>query len=175
MPIEVELLAKVLGSLPHAVLVVAQDLRVAAHNERLRELLPAQSEKVQGSQILDVISYEPLAARIHEVLDEGGTKELEFRLEREGAAHKVLSISLARVDADYVSVVLEDASERVLREDQLVQLEKLTAMRQLARSVAHELGNPLSVMHSALTYVHDSLRARDDQELGSTPKPSWTT
>jgi len=165
MPLEVEPLAKILGSLPHAILVVGRDLRVVVHNERSQELLQAQFEKLQGSQILDVISCELLATRIHEVLEEGGTKDLEFRLERLDSAHKVLSISLAPVGADHVSLVLEDASERVQQEDELVQLERLTAIRQLARSVAHELGNPLSVMHSALVHVHDSLRARDDQEL----------
>ena len=165
MPLEVESLAKILDSLPHAVLVVGRDLRVAVHNERSQELLQTQFEKLQGAQILDVISCELLAAQIREVREKGGTKEFEFRLERVDGAHKVLSISLAPVGADHVSLVLQDASEQVQRENELVQLEKLTAMRQLGRSVAHELGNPLSVMHSALVHVHDTLRARDDQEL----------
>lgn len=67
--------------------------------------------------------------------------------------------------SDHVLLVLEDVSERVLREDELIGSEKLAAMRQLARSLAHELGNPLSVMQSALQHVYQSLCTQGDGEL----------
>ena len=55
-------------------------------------------------------------------------------------------------------VKLEDVSERVRLEEELLQAEKLSAMGHMATSIAHELGNPLSIMITCLEFLRHSLQ-----------------
>ena len=54
-------------------------------------------------------------------------------------------------------LLLEDISERVRWEEQLLQAEKLSGMTELAATLAHELGNPLGIISSTLQYVQTHL------------------
>lgn len=54
-------------------------------------------------------------------------------------------------------VQLEDISEKVRWEEQLLQAEKVSGMAELAATMAHELGNPLSTMSSTLQYMQTHL------------------
>jgi signal transduction histidine kinase len=49
-------------------------------------------------------------------------------------------------------------SERIRLEQQLIHSEKLAGMGQLAASLAHELGNPLSIMSATLQYLYKRLQ-----------------
>ena len=55
-------------------------------------------------------------------------------------------------------LLLEDVSEKMRWEEQLLQAEKLSGMAELAATVAHELGNPLGIISSTLQYVQTHLQ-----------------
>ena len=61
-------------------------------------------------------------------------------------------------------LLLEDISEKVRWEEQLLQAEKLSGMAELAATVAHELGNPLGIISSTLQYVQTHLQDNQFQE-----------
>ncbi len=64
-------------------------------------------------------------------------------------------------------LLLEDISEKVRWEEQLLQAEKLSGMAELAATVAHELGNPLGIISSTLQYVQTHLQDnRFHEEIG---------
>jgi len=64
-------------------------------------------------------------------------------------------------------LLLEDISEKVRWEEQLLQAEKLSGMAELAATVAHELGNPLGIIFSTLQYVQTHLQDnRFHEEIG---------
>lgn len=161
--------AKVVRSLPAGVLVLDRTLAVVAENGRAREFLSGGGGSFRGRSVLDLIPHEALHTHIQEVIHHPDTapREIEVHLEGEGKpGPSVLRIAICPVvESPHVLLVVEDASEHARHEDALVELEKLTAMHQLARSVAHELGNPLSVMHSTLEYVHERLEAQGGEEL----------
>lgn len=167
LPSRTKLFESIVQSLPQGVLVVDEALRVVVYNRRVKDLLPARVRRVRGRSVLDLIPHDSLPARIRDVFQDHTARELELRPERESPeALTALRIVINPVaDNELVLLVVEDVSERVLGEDALVELERLVAMRQLARSVAHELGNPLGVVQFALQHVHECLETQGSREL----------
>lgn len=66
-----------------------------------------------------------------------------------------------------VLLLLEDISEKVRWEEQLLQVEKLSGMEELAATLAHELGNPLGIISSLLQYIQGHLPDNEfHEEIG---------
>lgn len=59
-----------------------------------------------------------------------------------------------------ILVTLDDISDQIRLEEQLVQSEKLAAMAQLATSIAHELGNPLHAIMAILQEIKKDFRKK---------------
>jgi signal transduction histidine kinase len=59
-----------------------------------------------------------------------------------------------------ILVTLDDISNQIRLEEQLVQSEKLAGMAQLATSIAHELGNPLNAIMAILQEIKRSFRKK---------------
>ena len=94
-----------------------------------------------------------------EAEEQGGGGEIDSFL------HNDTSAPLHRAFAFLLS--LEDISEKVRWEEQLLQAEKLSGMAELAATVAHELGNPLGIISSILQYVQTHLQDnRFHEEIG---------
>lgn len=85
-----------------------------------------------------------------------GTKEQEGKGEINSPLHPGTSAPSYR--ALTFLLLLEDVSEKVRWEEQLLQAEKLSGMAELAATVAHELGNPLGIISSTLQYVQTHLQ-----------------
>lgn len=95
----------------------------------------------------------------------GETKEQEGRGEIDSPLHPGTSAPPYRALVFLLS--LEDVSEKVRWEEQLLQAEKLSGMAELAATVAHELGNPLGIISSTLQYVQTHLQDnRFREEIG---------
>ncbi len=59
-----------------------------------------------------------------------------------------------------ILVTLDDISNQIRLEEQLVQSEKLAGMAQLATSIAHELGNPLNAIMAILQEIKRDFRKK---------------
>lgn len=87
--------------------------------------------------------------------------ELKLRLSHGGSAFfktAVIPIGFGGELDSLFLLRLEDVSERVHLEEQLLEAEKLSAMGHMAATIAHELGNPLGIMITSLEFLRCSLQ-----------------
>ena len=157
-----QLYRALLDALPYTLLVLNRQLHIVLCN-RSRAGVLGQAAPGAGDDTLSMLlAHRDLATQARVVLQDGGTKVVEIYLDSAQGTSTVVRAVLTALQFEAGApplclLLLEDASERVRLEEQLVQSEKLAAMGLLAQSMAHELGNPLSIMTSTLQYVRDQL------------------
>lgn len=157
----------IIDTLPYVVLVLDQGFRVTLCNRSCEELLSKSAEEIVGRELHDIIPHKELLAQAGKVRQSGGTKLVELYLNPGEGFPKVIRATVSALDekSQHFLLILEDVSERVRLEEQLMQSEKLAGIGLLARSVAHELGNPLSIMSATLQHVRDTLLNAGNQPL----------
>ncbi|TES85197.1 PAS domain-containing protein [Candidatus Aerophobetes bacterium] len=162
----------ILDVLPQAVLVLNQRLRVAMCNRGCESLLSKSMEEIEGEELSEVIPHKDLQNQARVVLQnrEVGTKLVELHLDMEKESSKILKATISALDMEDAEsllclITLEDITQQVQLEEQLVQSEKLAGMGLLARSIAHEVGNPLSIMNSTLQYMQGTLLDHGNENL----------
>lgn len=172
-----ELYRIAVDTMPHAILILDERLRVILINRSCEELIAKPGSEILGSDLQQVVPYEDLRNQVLSVLESGGSRVVELHPEEEFAGTLVLRAVVTTIAQSQTEtsdwgrlclIVLEDVSERIDLEQQLVQSEKLAAMGSLASTVAHEIGNPLAIVVSTLDYMRDSLtKAGDDSHVKS--------
>ena len=161
----------ILDSLPYAILVVDQHLRVVTSNQGCQMLLSKSEQDIHNIPLAELVPHNSLQQQVMTVLHHDvGTKIVELHLDLEEETHGVLRATVTALHQKTVStplclVVLEDISERISLEEQLVQSEKLAGMGLVAQSVAHELGNPLSILSSTLQYIYETLSKAGNEQF----------
>jgi signal transduction histidine kinase len=178
MPLQGEnrLYKRLFESLPQAVILLDGQLRVLLGNQAACRLLQVAQDRLRGMSLSSLIPREDLPKLILE-FGEQPVKVIELHPPPDQDSHpsRILKITVVRVSSavlasgapaagsgpeeEFRLLVMEDFSERVMLEDQLVQVEKLAGMGQLAAGIAHELGNPLGSMRSNLQYIRAGLAA----------------
>lgn len=167
-----------LSTLPLALLVLDKNQKIIFSNKSFYLLLDKLEKEVENGAGRRVTLYQELRGCIEQVQKEGGHREVELHIEhmagegsilraivsklsfsKEHTANKRESISPGAstsepsADEPSILVVLEDISDKIRLEEQLIQSEKLAGMAQLAASIAHELGNPLSAITAILQEI----------------------
>ena len=156
----------IFDSLPYALLVLNEDLKVAQCNRRSEILFSKTKFEILGSHLSQLIPRKELRSLVETVLETNGTKLAELYLETDRP--KILGTTISSLDSrgrPFCILTLEDISERARSEEQLVLSEKLAGMGLLASSIAHELGNPLTIMNSTLQYIRNTVLNAGDRQL----------
>ena len=160
-----ELYKAIIDALPQAILVLDEHMKVVMSNRGFLSLLSKSAEEIEGREIGEVIPHMALQDRAREVQKLGwGRKEVELHLHLEDGPH-ILRAIIVPLNGPLSLLALEDVSEKVKLEEQLVQWEKSAGMGQLASTIAHELGNPLSIISSTLQYIQKNLSDERDRSL----------
>jgi signal transduction histidine kinase len=119
--------------------------------------------------IYDIIHHKQLLSQTKKAMNGGGIRFVELYISSHLELPKIIRANIIPIDeikSDTICmIILEDVSENMKFEEQLVESERLAGMGLLARSVAHELGNPLSIMSSTLQYIKDSLMDSGSQSI----------
>lgn len=163
-----DLYRDIVDSLPYALLILDEKLRVVQCNQRGEVLFSKTKNEILASNLSELIPHKELRSQIKAVLETSKTKLVELHLEADSpkilrAIITCLDSTVQRENASCI-ITLEDISEKTRFEEQLVLSEKMAGMGLLASSIAHELGNPLTIMNSTLQYIrHTMLKAGDQQ------------
>jgi signal transduction histidine kinase len=112
--------------------------------------------------VQNLLFYKELYEHILNAQTEERQKEVELHMQLPSGDACVLRAAVTKLrvieeetneSETYVLIVLENISDRIQLEEQLIHSEKIASMGQLATSIAHELGNPLSAMSAILQDV----------------------
>ena len=163
--------------LPHAVLLLDDDLRIVLANKAASRIFQLSVAHMNGATLSSLIPSDNVAKWL---TDFGGqrTKVLETPVENPGASIarltlRIVAVRLARAatgprvktggarrGGEYRLLVIEDITDSAALEQQLVESEKQAAMGQLAAGILHEVANPLAGLGSNLVYVRSGLTTR---------------
>jgi PAS domain S-box-containing protein len=170
-PADIPAYEKLFALLPQAVLLLDERLEVRLANQAAADLFRIPREQLRGTHISALAAHKDLPKLISEFMEERA-KLIEIHPQPEPApqAGRILKITIAPVRSEsppqeFRLLVLEDVTQKVMLEEQLVQAEKLAGMGQLAAGIAHELGNPLGSMSSNLRFLRASLAADGHADL----------
>src|SRR3954462_8165854 len=175
-PVERSVWRVLVQFLPHAVLLLDEDLHVVLGNKAASRLFRMTLLQLAGRPLAAIVPQHNL---LKWIAGFGGErhKGIETTVEVPGSPDqkvtlKIVAMRLARGAArsrrrrtaaaggEYRLLVLEDISERAALEQQLVESEKQAAMGQLAAGILHEVANPLAALGSNLVFVRDVLDER---------------
>ncbi|MDA2930604.1 ATP-binding protein [Acidobacteria bacterium AH-259-O06] len=169
--VEKDLYEMLFDALPQAVLVVDRQLKIQVGNKSASALFQVSKDQLREAEISSLISHKDLPKLIFDVAEAQRGKVLELHPEsdQQRSSERILRVTILPLDPyateDVGLLVLEDVSEKVMLEEQLIETEKLAGMGQLAQGIAHELGNPLSSMGSTLQYVRENITNEGDSAL----------
>ena len=150
------------GAFPVALAVVNQELIIQYSNRNFTKLFAMEAD-IAGREIGSFLPFVEVKGLMGRAGRDRKPKEaeLKLRLSHGGSAFFKTAIIPFGFGSELDSlflVSLEDVSERVHLEEQLLQAEKLSAMGQMAATIAHELGNPLGIMITSLEFLRCSLQ-----------------
>lgn len=152
--------------IPIAILLLGKDYRILETNNAFYGLLGINGA-VDGRPLGEVIADDAVQQQVGELLrQESGRREVELCLDSQGGGRKILKVVMTRIirpSADGVLIMMDDLSERIRSEEQLLQMEKIFAVDQLAAGIVHEIGNPLGIMKSTMSFLNDRLSKRGDE------------
>jgi PAS domain S-box-containing protein len=162
--------ARIFESSAVGLLLLDHSGRILAWNRALEEIQGLSRERAVGRRLGDVFPLH-VARRIeNEVERIGETEESRiFRLNmiNHNSERVVLNVSIAAADEGgsdeggrYV-LTLDDVTERVRLEEQVLQQERLASLGLLAAGVAHEINTPLTGISSYAQLMREELGEQD--------------
>ncbi len=135
-----------LQELPTAVCSIGVDGEVLTWNHAMTQLTKLESDAIVGSPSKAI--DEPWLSLLTEFSEQDVTHVLKKRVET-GDSTRWLNLHKAAIEEsisrqDNLVIVIEDITENQVLEDKLLHSERLASIGQLAASVAHEIGNPIT-------------------------------
>jgi two-component system, NtrC family, sensor kinase len=160
----------ILESISVGVLVVGLDQKIESWNSQMESLVGISRTEALGKTLDEIFPRELVeaigqrsAGRLRNRLEEVSLYKFPLKLEKADLVVDVKMTPLVGKDGKVSGQVisLDDNTERVKLEDQLVQSEKLTSIGLLAAGVAHEVNTPLAVISSYSQMLYKQLSQED--------------
>ncbi|MDA0577610.1 MAG: ATP-binding protein [Verrucomicrobia bacterium] len=162
------LLETIFQSIQEGIIVVDRESRLKYANRAAETLVGVAFEKFEGK---------PIARAMRDIdwdqiLDTTGgawTRLVSRELEVTYPQHRFVSIYAVPLtgegkDGGGAVIILRDVSHERQQEADLVESERLNAVKLLAAGVAHEIGNPLNALNIHLQLLHREIRGLPDEK-----------
>ena len=166
--VDSHLYEKLFGAFPVPLAVVDRELVIQYSNRNFGRLFAAEAD-LAGLDIGRFLAFREIKNLVGHAGRDRKSKEAELKLclprgERVFFKCSIIPFGLYSEMDSLFLITLEDISERIRLEEHLLQAEKLSVMGQMAATISHELGNPLSIMITTLNSLRYSLQ-ESDREL----------
>lgn len=162
----------IINSITNGIIVVNKNGIIVTWNKTMISRYALSSREIFAKKICDVfpnLCQMGLGENLRKLL---GEKTKEFHLRGIGHkmhedGHKVIlnidgyALRDTNEQLGGAVLVIEDISEIVSLEKQLIQAEKLATIGQLASGLAHEIGTPLNVIHGRAEYMMQRIQNGD--------------
>jgi signal transduction histidine kinase len=164
------------------VVLVDEQQRVVLANRAACSLFHVASQRLRGAAIQDFLPSKILDLLLRDA-SEARTNVIEATLPIQGRGAATLSITAVRLayrgtvrrtrnspasgdrTRDFRLLVIEDISDKVMLEHQVVESEKQAAIGQLAAGILHEVSNPMASMASNLAFVRRAVEQSGAPEV----------
>lgn len=172
-----------LECLPHAVILLDDDLRIVFANRAASLLFGVRPERLPGVSISAIVPQKNFDKLLRDLGDRSKVIEtspavkgvnrrgLTLKIRAVRLAHLALTSSATRlIDAvasngGFKLLMLENINDTADLEQLLVETEKQAAMAQLAAGILHEVANPLTSLGSNLAFVRSALGVSKGTEV----------
>jgi PAS domain S-box-containing protein len=156
----------IVESLNVGVLAVDLEGRVESWNTQLENLIGVPRHEAVSRKIEEVLPPDMVAEVAARAADEHVSSIYKFHLRNRAGRALVVNVSIAPLvgkSGDRIGrlILVDDISQRVRLEEQLVQTEKLTSLGLLAAGVAHEVNTPLAVISNYIQMLAKQMPGDD--------------
>src|SRR5579862_7568730 len=159
----------IVESLRIGVLTADLEDQIESWNPQLEDLLEIPRSEAIGRKIDDVLPRDLSGEIFSRATGDHVSGIYKLHLTMRSGKHVVVNASVAPLlgkDGARLGrlVLLDDITQRVRLEDQMVQTEKLTSLGLLAAGVAHEVNTPLAVISNYIQMLAKQIPADDPRQ-----------
>ncbi len=159
----------IVESLNIGVVTVDLEDRIESWNPQLEDLLAIPRAEALQRRLPEVLPQDLVAEITSRAASDHVSGIYKFRLNTRAGRHLVINASIAPLVGKNGArlgrlILLDDITQRVRLEDQMVQTEKLTSLGLLAAGVAHEVNTPLAVISNYIQMLAKQIPADDPRQ-----------
>jgi PAS domain S-box-containing protein len=159
----------IVESLKIGVVTVDLEDRIESWNPQLEDLLAIPRAEALQRRLPEVLPQDLVAEITSRAASDHVSGIYKFRLNTRAGRHLVINASIAPLVGKNGArlgrlILLDDITQRVRLEDQMVQTEKLTSLGLLAAGVAHEVNTPLAVISNYIQMLAKQIPADDPRQ-----------